>query len=51
LVEVTHWQKFCQLLLVPLRMAVVMAQTSVQTEEKRVKKNEENGHSDRSCGQ
>jgi hypothetical protein len=32
-------------------MAVVMAQTSVQTEEKRVKKNEENGHSDRSCGQ
>jgi hypothetical protein len=29
-VEVTHWQKFCQLLLVPLRMAVVMAQTSVQ---------------------
>jgi hypothetical protein len=30
LVEVTHWQKFCQLLLVPLRMTVVMAQTSVQ---------------------
>jgi hypothetical protein len=30
LVEVTHWQKFCQLLFEPLRIAVVMEQASEQ---------------------
>jgi hypothetical protein len=28
LVEVTHWQKFCQVLALPLRRAVAMEQSS-----------------------